>query len=149
MSAELLHNDFTNMAIGDAIHELDHSDGVTVKTIAEFADLSPSMIYQVVTGEKRMAASNLVRLARRLSEMGNYRLIEALMLPAGVNVATVKSLPTSLPNGSLDDDVTEMVKAMSKAIYAYETGSMKNFTSTIEEIRAVVNRFEAEGRLLK
>jgi len=150
MSAEFSHSDFTNAAIGDCIKALDEADGVTVKTIAEFADLSPSMIYQVITGEKRMAASNLVKLTRKLAELGNHRLSDCLLLPAGVKmIPSDRPNPATPPNGRLDDEVTDMVKVMSKAVHAYETGSMKNFMGTIDEVRTVVNRFEAEGRLLK
>lgn len=150
MNAELLHVDFTNAAIGDALKELDEADGLTVKTLAEFADLSPSMVYQVITGEKRMAAGNFVKLVRRLAELGNYRLIDALLLPAGSSMAPKgRTIPATPPNGRLDDEVTDMVKVMSKAVHAYETGSSKAFMGVIDEVRTVVNRFDAEGRLLK
>jgi predicted transcriptional regulator len=150
MSVELLHIDFTNAAIGDCIKSLDEADGLTVKTMAEFADLSPSMIYQVMTGEKRMAAGNFVKLARRLAELGNFRLIDSLLLPAAVKMApTGMTMPETPVNGRLDDEVVDMVKAMSKAVHAYETGSAKAFLGVLEEVQTVMTRFEAEGRLLK
>lgn len=147
MSMELLHVDFTNGALGDAIKELDHTDGITVKTLAEFADLSPSMIYQIISGEKRMMAGNFVRLAKRLAELGNTRLIDALLLPPTLKVQEVDHT-SARTNGCIDDETADMVVAMSHVKQAFSSRNRRAFDTGMEELERVKQRMEQEGRAI-
>ncbi|MBS1903516.1 MAG: hypothetical protein JSS75_07430 [Bacteroidetes bacterium] len=112
----------------------------TVKEIAEITGRHERTVYFILEGTRALTVEEFVILAREAAGRGDYSLSE-LSLP---DLHTISPVDTENLDGSIDDEVTDEVESLGKAIAFAKRGKDDLAMRELKKCKGLVSRMEAE-----
>lgn len=116
---------------------------MTVARMARLCEVEERAAYYWVQGQRKMPASAFAVIAFTLAAEGDVRLIE-LLLPNEYHIAIGEHCQ---PDGSIEDEATELLKDAGEFCTAYANGDRATMDAKLLEIKHDIVGFEQEKKL--
>lgn len=95
--------------IGENIRSIRRSKNLTIDSLSEIVDISPSFLGTIERGESSLSVETLINICKALNVSSDYIILENNPIPSTVNCDKKDTISTLL-NGSTDKELDFLIE---------------------------------------